>query len=78
MMRRAIGGAVFLAVVVMIVIWRLSSGTEAPKAAAQTPGRESRSRPEPFPPRTSLFFCMASARSRPTTWWPLRAESTVK
>jgi len=37
-MRRAIGGAVFLAVVVMIVIWRLSSGTEAPKAAAQTPG----------------------------------------
>ena len=37
MMRRAIGGAVFLAVVVMIVIWRLNSGTEAPKAAAQTP-----------------------------------------
>src|SRR5499427_9208909 len=37
MIRRAIGGAVFLAVVVMIVIWRLSSGTEAPKAAAQTP-----------------------------------------
>ena len=37
MIRRAIGGAAFLAVVVMIVIWRLSSGTEAPKAAAQTP-----------------------------------------
>jgi membrane fusion protein, multidrug efflux system len=37
MIGRAIGGAAFLAVVVMIVIWRLSSGTEAPKAAAQTP-----------------------------------------
>ena len=37
MMRRAIGGVAFLAVVVMIVIWRLSSGTEAPNAAAQTP-----------------------------------------
>ena len=37
MIRRAIGGAAFLAVVVMIVIWRLSSGTEAPNAAAQTP-----------------------------------------
>jgi membrane fusion protein, multidrug efflux system len=38
MIRRAIGGAAFLAVVVMIVIWRLGSGTEAPPAAAQTPG----------------------------------------
>src|SRR5215813_2981338 len=37
MVRRAIGGAAFLAVVIMIVIWRLNSGTEAPKAAAQTP-----------------------------------------
>jgi len=37
MIRRAIGGAAFLAVVVMVVIWRLSSGTEAPNAAAQTP-----------------------------------------
>ena len=37
MIRRAIGGAAFLAVVAMIVIWRLSSGTEAPNAAAQTP-----------------------------------------
>ena len=37
MIRRAVGGAAFLAVVVMVVIWRLSSGTEAPNAAAQTP-----------------------------------------
>src|SRR5215475_5863909 len=37
MIRRAIGGAVFLTVIVMIAIWRLSSGTEAPRAAAQTP-----------------------------------------
>jgi membrane fusion protein, multidrug efflux system len=38
MIRRAIGGAAFLAVVVMIVIWRFGSGTEPPHAAAQTPG----------------------------------------
>ena len=37
MIGRVIGGVAFLAVVVMIVIWRLSSGTEAPNAAAQTP-----------------------------------------
>src|SRR5215475_181265 len=37
MIRRAIGGAAILAVVVMIVIWRLGSGSEAPHAAAQTP-----------------------------------------
>jgi membrane fusion protein, multidrug efflux system len=37
MIKRAIGIAAFLAVVVMIVIWRLGSGTETPHAAAQTP-----------------------------------------
>jgi membrane fusion protein, multidrug efflux system len=36
MIRRAIGIIAFIALVAMVVIWRLSSGTEAPHAAAQT------------------------------------------
>jgi multidrug efflux system membrane fusion protein len=35
MMRRAIGAAVIIALAAIVVIWRLSSGTEAPQAAAQ-------------------------------------------
>jgi multidrug efflux system membrane fusion protein len=37
MVRRAIGIAVIIALAAMVVIWRLSIGTEAPPAAAQTP-----------------------------------------
>lgn len=36
MIKRAIGAAVFIALATIVMIWRLSSGTEAPKAAAQT------------------------------------------
>jgi membrane fusion protein, multidrug efflux system len=36
MIRRAIGIIAFIALVAMVVIWRLSSGTEAPRVAAQT------------------------------------------
>jgi multidrug efflux system membrane fusion protein len=36
MIRRAIGIVAFIALVALVVIWRLSSGTEAPHAAAQT------------------------------------------
>src|SRR5215831_15697782 len=37
MVRRAIGVAVVLALAAIIVVWRLSSGIEAPQAGAQTP-----------------------------------------
>lgn len=37
MVRRAIGAAVVLALAAIIVVWRLSSGVEAPPAGAQTP-----------------------------------------
>jgi multidrug efflux system membrane fusion protein len=37
MVRRVIGIAVILALAAMVVIWRLSLGTDAPPAAAQTP-----------------------------------------
>ncbi len=37
MLRRAIGAVVIIALVAIVVIWRLSLGTEAPPAVAQTP-----------------------------------------
>jgi multidrug efflux system membrane fusion protein len=37
MVRRAIGVAVILALAAIVVVWRLSSGVEAPPAGAQTP-----------------------------------------
>jgi membrane fusion protein, multidrug efflux system len=36
MLRRAVGVAAVVALAIMAVVWRLSSGTEAPRAAAQT------------------------------------------
>jgi len=37
MMRRAIGAAVVVALIVGMAIWRLNAGSEVPRAAAQTP-----------------------------------------
>jgi multidrug efflux system membrane fusion protein len=37
MLRRVIGATVVITLAAIVVIWRLSTGTEAPRAAAQTP-----------------------------------------